>query len=262
MLLNNLNPFPEAAILDMDGVLWRSDQPLCDLNLLFNNFSANHIKVILATNNATGTVDFYLEKIKSMGAQLESWQIVSAAMATAYLLKSYFPNGGPVFIIGSPALNSTLADYGFFHSKNQPLAVIAGMDREITYEKIHEASAFVRMGLPFFGTNPDPTYPTPNGLAPGAGTCIAAVEAAAGKKALLAGKPNTYLFTVAMDRCKSKPETTLVVGDRIETDILGGIKAGCKTALVLTGISSQDDLGKWDFKPDLVINNIMDLFAN
>jgi 4-nitrophenyl phosphatase len=163
--------------------------------------------------------------------------------------------------MGSPALVSTLNEYGFYQSENHPLAVVTGMDREINYEKIHKAAKLVRMGLPFFGTNPDPTYPTPDGLAPGAGACIAAVEAAAGKKAILAGKPNPYLFSVAFERCKSIPETTLVVGDRIETDILGGINAGCKTALVLSGIASQNDLAKWGIKPDLVIDNIIDLFS-
>jgi len=261
-MLKNITPSPEAAILDMDGVLWRSDQPLCDLPLLFKYFANEKIRVAMASNNATATIDQFLNKFQILGVTLEPWQIISSAMATGFLLKQNFPNGGLVFILGSPALIDTLKEDGFFHSETEPLAVVAGMDRELTYEKLLKAANWVRNGLPLFGTNPDLTYPTPDGFAPGAGTCIAAVEAASGRKAAMAGKPNPYLFDVAMQRLKSSPQKTLVIGDRLETDILGGHRAGCKTVLVLSGVSQEKDLFSWEPKPDLVINNIMDLFVS
>jgi 4-nitrophenyl phosphatase len=261
-MLNSINPLPKGAILDMDGVLWRSNQPLCDLSQLFNLFKKNNIKVSMASNNATSTIDQFLEKFHSMGVELESWQIVSSAMATGFLLKKNFSVGGPIFIIGSPALIDSLKENGFYHSEDKPMAVVVGMDRELTYKKIEKASRWIRTGLPFFGTNPDLTYPTPNGLDPGAGACIAAVEAASDKKAIMAGKPNPYLFEVAMQRLGTKPEETLVIGDRLETDILGGFRAGCKTVLVLSGVAQEKDLLSWTPKPDLVLNNIMDLFIS
>jgi 4-nitrophenyl phosphatase len=195
-----------------------------------------------------------------MGADLESWQIVSSAMATVFLLRKHLLTGGPIFVVGSPSLNEHLSKNGFLHSEEKPMAVVVGMDREFTYQRMNKAANFVRQGLPFFGTNPDLTYPTPDGLAPGAGACIAAVEAASGKKAIMAGKPNPYLFEVAIERLGSSPEKTLVVGDRLETDILGGFNAGCKTLLVLSGVSQIKDLENWTPKPDLVLNNIMELF--
>ena len=261
-MLNNINPSPEAAILDMDGVLWRSDQPLCELPQLFKNFANEKICVAMASNNATATIDQFLNKFLILGVTLEPWQIISSAMATGFLLKQNFPNGGPIFILGSPALRATLKEDGFPHSVTEPMAVVAGMDRDLTYEKLLEAANWVRKGLPFYGTNPDLTYPTPDGFAPGAGACIAAVEAASGKKAIIAGKPNPYLFDLALQRLKSSPEKTLVIGDRLETDILGGHRAGCKTVLVLSGVSQEKDLLSWEPKPDLIIENIMDLFVS
>jgi 4-nitrophenyl phosphatase len=261
-MLKNIIPFPKSAILDMDGVLWRSDIPLCDLPLLFKNFNKANIRVAMASNNASSTTDQFLSKFQIMGVTLEPWQIISSSMAIGFLLKQNFPNGGPIFILGSPALIVTLKKEGFYHSEDEPIAVVAGMDRELTYEKLRRASNWVRQGLPFYGTNPDLTYPTPDGFAPGAGACIAAVEAASGKKAIMAGKPNPYLFDVAMQRLGSPPEKTLVIGDRLETDILGGHRAGCKTILVLTGVSQKEDLISWEPQPDLIIDNIMDLFVS
>jgi len=255
-LLKNIN----SAILDMDGVLWRSDIPLCDLNILFQKFNDNNIKVVLASNNATRTVDEVIEKILKMGGRLEKWQIVTSGTAICYLLKNKYPNGCSIFIMGTPALKVTLEECGFYQSDAEPQAVVVGMDRELTYEKIKIASFFIRKGLPFYGTNPDPSYPTSQGLEPGAGACIAAVQVASGITPILAGKPNPYLFSVAMERLKTQPEKTLVIGDRLDTDILGGFRAGCKTALVLTGVSTREDLKDWSPQPDLILENIMSLF--
>lgn len=260
-MLQNIFPTPTAAILDMDGVLWLADQPLCDLDVLFKKFREKNIKVTFATNNATKTIEEYIQKFKELGASVNPDQIVTAAMATADLLKNYFPPGTPIHIMGSPALINILAANGFHHTEMNPQAVVVGMDRELTYKKLNKTAALARSGLPLFGTNPDVTYPIPDGLEPGAGACIAAVESSSGVKAIIAGKPNPFLFMTAMRRMNATPENTLVIGDRFETDIIGGSRAGCKTALVLTGVSKKSDIDNWNPKPDLVLSNIMDLFA-
>lgn len=259
-MLQNIIPSPTAAIIDMDGVLWLADQPLCDLNVLFNKFQAKNIKITFATNNATKTTEEYVSKFNKLGTCINHEQIVSSAMATADLLKSNFPSGTPIHIMGSPALVSELAANGFHHTETNPQVVVVGMDRELTYQKLNSTAGLVRAGLPFYGTNPDVTYPTPDGLEPGAGACIAAVESSSGVKAIMAGKPNPFLFITAMQRMNATPENTLVIGDRYETDIIGGSRAGCKTALVLSGISTKSDIDNWNPKPDLVLTNIIDLF--
>jgi len=246
----------------MDGVLWKLTTPLTDLPTLFNQFSENNIKVLFATNNGTSTIDQYVKKLAGFGVKIENWQVVTSAMAIGYVLKKSFPGGGPVYIMGEQALHDTLHDYGFFHSEDGPLAVAAGLNRSMTYEMIKNTSLMIQKGLPFYFTNPDPTYPTPEGNIPGAGTVLAALETASGVKAQLAGKPLPYLFEVSMQRLGSFPTETLVIGDRLDTDIQGGQISGCKTALVLSGISTKADLEKWSPKPDLVIDNISDLFAD
>ncbi|MDO9545138.1 MAG: HAD-IIA family hydrolase [Pelolinea sp.] len=250
-----------AAILDMDGVLWRSDESLCDLKKLFSSFEQFGVKVLMATNNGLSTVDQYIYKFDKLGVQIEPWQVLTSAIAVGYLVKQQLPNGGPVYIMGEQALFSTLEEFNFYHSENEPQAVIAGLTKKFTYEMLKNTSLAIQKGIPFYFTNPDPSYPSPEGNIPGAGTILAALETASGIKAILAGKPLPFLFNVGIERLNSKPSETLVVGDRLSTDILGGQQSGCRTALVLTGISTRADYENWSPKPDLLLNNIMDLFS-
>jgi len=245
----------------MDGVLWKLDSPLVNLSNLFSQFNDYHLKVVLATNNGTSTVNQYVSKLGKFGVPVEPWQIVTSTMATAHLLKKDFPNAGAVYIMGEKALHDTLSEYGFFHSDEKPQAVVAGLSRGLSYTMLKDVSLLIQKGLPFYFTNPDPTYPTPEGNFPGAGTVLAALEAASGTKAKLAGKPNPFLFEVALERLGTTPTETLVVGDRLDTDILGGQRVGCRTALVLSGISQLSDLENWSPQPDLIIENVEDLFT-
>ena len=250
----------KAAILDMDGVLWRSQTPLCDLPALFANFDKRAISIVLATNNGTNSISQYVDKLKGFGVTIDQSQVVTSSMAVSYLAKKHFPQGGPVYISGSQALIDTMTEYGFYHSKEKAQAVVAGLSWDCNYESIKNTSLMIQNGLPFFFTNPDPTYPTPEGNIPGAGTLLAALETATGVKAMLAGKPLPYLFEVAMKRLNSLPSETIVVGDRLTTDILGGYDAHCKTVFVLTGVNTREDLNIWSPQPDLIIDNIRDLF--
>jgi len=251
----------KAVILDMDGVLWRSNEPLCDLKKLFFLFKEQSIEVLMATNNGLRTVDQYISKFSSFDVAIEPWQVLTSAIATGALLKKDFPNGGPVYIMGVEALHKTLQDFGFYHSEDDAQAVVAGLTESLTYDMLKDTSLIIQKGLPFYFTNPDPTYPSPEGKLPGAGTVLAALETASGVKATLAGKPLPFSFEVGMERLQSEPQETLVVGDRLSTDIQGGQNAGCKTALVLSGITSIEQYNNWNPKPDLLLDNIMDLFS-
>ncbi len=250
----------KAAILDMDGVLWRLTTPLVDLPQLFKLFTQNNVQVMFATNNGTATIDQYVKKLAGYGVNIESWQVVTSAMATGYALRQAFPAGGPVYIMGEQALHDTLKDFGFYHDTLSPQAVAAGLTRSLDYNMLKDTSLMIQKGLPFYFTNPDPTYPTPEGNIPGAGTFLAALETASGVKAKLAGKPLPFLFELGMQRMKTTPSETLVVGDRLDTDIQGGQDSGCKTAMVLTGISTREEAENWQPQPDLVIDDVMGLF--
>lgn len=247
-----------ALILDMDGVLWRSEQPIGDLPDIFKKIHRRGIKVVLATNNATLTVRQYQEKLIRFGVELEQWQIVNSPQTAAHYLKQRYPQGGTVYVVGEQGLVETLEQSGYLQHQTEdvPLAVIAGMDRSLTYEKLKQASQYIRRGALFIGTNPDRTFPIPDGLAPGAGAILAALEAATDVKPVIMGKPQPEMYQVALLRLGSQPFETLVVGDRIETDIAGGQALGCPTALVLSGVTSEDQARAWFPPPSLITQDL------
>jgi 4-nitrophenyl phosphatase len=260
-MINALTPKISGMILDMDGVLWVGNKPLGDLQAIFNKIKVAGITVVLATNNSTKSVSYYQDIIKGYKVDLDSSQIINSAMAAGFWLTQKFPTGGPIHILGESGLVNTLKDFGFEHTDEEPLAVVVGMDREVTYNKIAQASKFIREGAIFIGTNPDKTFPTLSGLAPGAGAIVAAVEAACGVSPIIMGKPQTALFEIALQRIKQPANQVLVVGDRLDTDILGGRRSGCRTALVLSGANSKSDLEDCPYQPDLVAADLSSLLA-
>ncbi len=254
-----------GIVLDMDGVLWKESQPLADLPLVFGMIKNFGWDVLGMTNNSTRTSAHYLSKLKSFGVDLEPWQVINSSETTAYYLKERYPQGGEVYMVGEHGLLSALKNAGFFpleDEEGEPLAVVVGMDRELTYPKIERAARYIREGIPFIGTNPDKTYPTPDGLAPGAGVVLAAIEAASGKSPLIMGKPNKRMYQAALERFGCSPEEVLVVGDRLETDILGAYRAGCHSALVLSGVSSREALKDWTPAPDVVAEDVRALLES
>ncbi len=246
----------KGLILDMDGVIWRGPGAIGNLSEIFLRFSEHKWQITLATNNATRTVTQYVNRLKSYGVNIEPWQVINSAMAAAQYLNSQFPQGGPIFLIGEDGLSESLHDLGFYHSESHVLAVVASMDRHLTYDKLRTATLLIRSGALFVATNPDRTYPAPEGLVPGAGSILAALEAACYKSPIIAGKPSPAMYRIALQRMGLIPEETLVVGDRPETDIAGAQLIGCKTALVLSGVTSRDDAHSWQPSPDLIIDDL------
>ncbi|MCL4560225.1 MAG: HAD-IIA family hydrolase [Chloroflexi bacterium] len=258
-MIETLQPPIRGMILDMDGVLWRGNEAIGDLPAFFEHLAQAGIKVVLATNNATRDAEQYLERLAGFGLHLAPWQIVNSAEAAAFYLLQKFPKGSPVYIVGEDGLVNTLNAHGFSQAADGALAVVAGMDRGINYEKLRQASGLIRGGALFLGTNPDTTFPTPNGLIPGAGAILAAIQAASGIEPVIAGKPERAMFDLALKRLGTSPQETLVVGDRLETDIAGGQKVGCRTALVLSGVTSLEEAEKWQPAPDVIARDIMAL---
>lgn len=254
----------KALILDMDGVLWRENTPIGDLPAIFNHIHERGFKVALATNNATRTVDEHLEKLSGFGLALEAWQIVSSASTTANVLSREFPNGGAVFVVGQNGIQRALEERGFKvitdpDDETTPVAVIGSLDRNISYQKLRRATLHIRAGAPFYGTNPDKTFPTPEGLAPGAGSILAAIEAATDINPIIIGKPQSTMMNMALENLGAAAEETLVVGDRLETDIAAGQAVGCKTALVLSGVATREGAENWKPAPDMIIEDLSSL---
>lgn len=248
-----------GLILDMDGVLWRGKEPLLNLEEFFTEIQALGIRVVLATNNATKSISQYLEKLSRYGVHLQREQIVNSAMSAAFYLKKHFPDGGPVFVVGEQGLMDTLQEAGFYPAEENVLAVVAGLDRTLSYSKLSKASLLIRRGALFIGTNPDKTFPSPEGLTPGAGAVLAFLEAGSGVKPVITGKPQPFMFEIALERMDLNPSSVLTIGDRLDTDIAGAQRAGCRTGAVLTGVSSLDEIKQWTPPVDLILNNLADV---
>jgi 4-nitrophenyl phosphatase len=243
----------------MDGVIWKDKTPLADLPLFFSELSDRGYDFILATNNTTLSIKQFIDKFKYLGVDLDDNQVINSSLATAQYLLDLYPDGGPVYIVGEIGLNKTLEEHGFYHKEKNVKAVVAGLDRDLTYDMLKNASLHIQSGVPFVGTNPDPSLPTPEGLIPGTGTVLAALEAASGVKPVIIGKPAPELYRLALNRLNAKPFETLVVGDRLETDIAGGQELGCPVCVVLSGVASSEDAHKWRPKPNYILEDISKL---
>ena len=246
----------KALILDLDGVLWRANQPIGDLPSIFHGIKNRGWKVILATNNATRTIEQYVERMASYGVTIEGWQVVHSGIAAAKHLLELYPGGGPIYILGEQGVIQALAERGFYPAEEKVLAVVAGMDRSLSYDKLRKATLFIRSGCPFIATNPDRTFPTPEGLVPGAGAILAALEAATYVSPYVAGKPAPEMYRIALERLKLTPSEVLVVGDRPETDIAGAQGLGCHTALVLSGVVNDEEARQWQPPPDMICDDL------
>jgi 4-nitrophenyl phosphatase len=245
-----------ALILDMDGVLWRESEWLIHPAATFARVRQAGWQFAFATNNATQPRAHYLHKFEAAGVPLEPWQVMNSPLATAAYLKERHPAGGTVFIVGEAGLHETLAEEGFVHGTDSPVAVVAGLDRGITYEKLKIAGLLVRAGVPFIATNADRSFPTPEGQTPGAGALQAAITAASDVSPIVIGKPQPAMYHQLLRRLGTAPQETLVIGDRLETDIAGGQAIGCKTGLVLSGVTSAEQAARWQPAPDWIAANL------
>lgn len=247
--------------MDMDGVLWRGSKPMVDIPRLFDRVHSLGLQAFCVTNNSTRLADDYLERFLAYGVFLEPSQIITSAEATAEFIENHFPGGGSLFVIGEEGIKTSLTKKSYQIFEDDPdrevLAVVVGLDRSFNYRDIELAAYYVQQGALFVGTNPDLTLPTPLGFAPGAGTIIKAIEVSSGVKPIIIGKPFPALYSLALKRAKCLPEQALMIGDRLETDILGAQQMGIKSALVLSGITNQELSETWDPPPDIIAENAL-----
>lgn len=265
MLLDNLSHPIRGLVLDMDGVIWKSDAPIGDLAAIFTRIRERGLKFVFATNNGTRSPDQYVSKLAALGVEVEAGQIITSALGVAHLLSRKFPKGGPVFAIGESGVLDALRAKNFeplsVQDAPKALAVVASIDRQINFNKMLEATLLIRSGVPFYATNPDKTFPTPRGEIPGAGAWISVLTTATNKEPIYAGKPLPYLMELALERLGTQKQETLIVGDRLETDIAAGQSVGCPTALVLSGVSTREQANAWDPKIDVIAGDLAELIA-
>ena len=251
----------KALILDMDGVIWKGDAPIGDLPATFKRIRERGLKFVFATNNGTKTPDEYKEKLKELGVEIQADQVVTSALGIAFLMAQKHPKGTKIFLIGENGMRAALEEKGFeiLDVENAPKAdaVVMGIDRSINFQKVAEATLLVRAGRPFYTTNTDRTFPTPRGEIPGSGSWLSVVISATGIEPIVAGKPFPYLMELSLERLGTSKEETLVVGDRLETDIAAGKSVGCPTAFVLSGVSKLEEARDWE--PSIIADSLAKL---
>ncbi len=253
----------KSLILDMDGVIWKADAPIGDLPSIFKRIRGRGLKFVFATNNSTRTSEQYVARLKELGVEVEPWQVITSSQAVAHAMAQKFPRGTKVFMIGEDGLRLPLEREGFeivsVENAPQAEAVVMGFDRGINFAKGSEAALLMRKGIPFYATNMDKTFPTPRGEIPGAGAWISVITTATGVQPIIAGKPFPFLMEFALEKLGTKKEETLIVGDRLETDIAAGQAVRCPTALVLSGVSTKEQAGEWAPKPDIIAEDLASL---
>ncbi len=226
-------------IVDMDGVLYVGDRPMPCLREFIAFLRERPIPFVLATNNSTRTPQEYVDKLAGMGVQASPAEILVSGQATARFLAREYSPGTRVHVFGMPALKQAMTDEGFVLADEDVQLVVASMDRGVTYEKLKRACLLIRRGARFIATNLDPTNPSEEGLIPGTGSMIAALATASETRPTAIGKPEPTMYQLAMEQMGARPETTAALGDRVDTDILGGKRAGLTTLCVLSGSSDR-----------------------
>jgi 4-nitrophenyl phosphatase len=203
----------------------------------------------------------FAAKVQKMGMRVGPEHIMTSSLVTAGWMAEEFPNRGNVYALGEAGLRTALTDAGFTLVEDPFTAdfVVSGINFNLTYRMLEDATLGIRNGARFIGTNIDPTYPSERGQIPGTGSVLALLEAASGIKPTIIGKPFPGMFQQALHRLNSSFETTLMVGDRYETDIVGAIELGLVTAAVTTGINSRQEFEEADPQPTLILSGLPEL---
>lgn len=242
---------------DLDGVVWRDADTLPGVPELFRFLHAEGIPYVAVTNNSTRTIAEFVTRIDALGIPIDGEHVITSAALAADVLAREYPPGTPIYVIGSPSLQALLTARGHVIDPVQAQVVIVGLDTGLTYEKLVIAGGRIMAGAAFIGTNADATFPMPGYIAPGNGSILAALEKMTGRAPRVLGKPEPAMFQAALARLGVRPEQALMIGDRLDTDILGAQRVGMRTALVLSGVSVPDDLGR--ITPDAVFEDLADL---
>jgi len=244
-------------IIDLDGVLYRGTMPVVGAAEFIEALLNSRIPIVLLTNNSVRTAALYVGKLAGMGIHIGADRILTSGQATALYLRRVAPDGAKVFLIGEEGVRSELVSRGFVLCNDPDVDyVVVGFDRAVNYEKLKLATLAIRAGAKFIGTNPDKTFPTEEGLMPGNGAILAAIEAATDVTPLVVGKPSPAIFELALEKLGTSAQDTVMIGDRLDTDIVGGRQVGLITILVLSGVTHAEELTNASVTPHMVYDDI------
>jgi len=245
-------------LIDMDGVIYRGHELIPGADRFIAELLHSKIPFLFLTNNSQRTRRDVATRLERLGIHVDEDHIFTCAMATARFLARQKPNG-TAFVIGEGGLLTALHTNGYSIVDKDPDYVVVGEGRTLNFEMVEAAVGMILKGAKLVATNLDPNCPTQNGTRPGCGAIVAMLEAATGVKAFSVGKPSPVMLRAATNDLGLSAEQTIVIGDTMETDILGGVQLGFRTVLVLSGGTQRSDLVRYTYCPDKVVSSINDL---
>lgn len=245
-------------LIDMDGVIYRGSQLIPGAERFITQLQRQGIPFLFLTNNSQRTRRDIVTKLSRMGIDCEERNVFTCAMATAQFLARQKPNG-TAYVIGEGGLLQALHEVGYSIVDTDPDYVVVGEGRTLTLEMVEQAVKFITKGARLVATNPDMSCPTSTGIRPGCGAFVAMLEAATGIKAFSVGKPSPVMMRAARKELSLSADETTMIGDTMETDIMGGVSMGYQTVLVLSGGTHMTDLAKFAYRPDIIVDSVANL---
>jgi NagD protein len=247
-------------ICDMDGVLYHGNKLLPGVKRFIAWLKKEKKSFLFLTNASERSPRELKEKLRRLGIDVEETVFYTSALATAHFLSAQKP-GGSAYVIGEPGLVNALYDAGFTMNDVNPDYVVVGETKSYNYETIKQAVNLVLKGARLIGTNPDITGPVEYGIVPACKALVSPIELAAGKKAYFVGKPNPLMMRHGLKRIQCTREESVVIGDRMDTDVIAGVEAEIDTVLVLSGVTKKEDLDQFAYRPSLVLDGVAEIAA-
>ncbi|MBN1529991.1 MAG: HAD family hydrolase [Thermoleophilaceae bacterium] len=244
--------------MDMDGVLVSEEHAVEGADRFLARLREREIPFLVLTNNSIYTRRDLSARLRASGLEVPEESIWTSALATAQFLAGQRP-GGSAFVIGETGLTTALHEAGYTQTEREPDYVVLGETRTYSFERITHAIRLVAAGARFIATNPDPTGPSNQGPLPATGSVAALISRATGVDPYFVGKPNPLMMRSALNAIDAHSETTVMIGDRMDTDVVAGIEAGLETVLVLTGVTTQPEAERFPFRPAHIAGSVAEL---
>ena len=245
-------------LMDMDGVLVREEHAIPGADRFLARLRERELPFLVLTNNSIYTRRDLSARLSQTGLDVPEEAIWTSALATSRFLEDQRP-GGSAFVIGEAGLTTALHGAGYTLNERDPDYVVLGETRTYSFERISQAIRLIAAGARFIATNPDATGPTPDGPLPATGSVAALISRATGVEPYFVGKPNPLMMRSALNAIDAHSETTAMVGDRMDTDVVAGLEAGMHTVLVLTGSTSREEAERFPYRPSRIVDSIADL---
>jgi NagD protein len=248
----------KSWLMDMDGVLVHEEQAIPGADRFIAALTERDIPFLVLTNNSIYTRRDLAARLRASGLEIPEKSIWTSALATARFLEDQRPRGS-AFVIGEAGLTTALHQAGYTLTERDPDYVVLGETRTYSFERITQAIRLIENGARFIATNPDATGPSPDGSLPATGAVAALITRATQRDPYYVGKPNPLMMRSALNAIDAHSETTAMIGDRMDTDVVSGLEAGLETLLVLTGVSTRESAELYPFRPSRILDSVAEL---